>query len=212
MWFLYLDESGDLGFDFINKKPSKFFTVSILAINGNDNHRKLTKAAKQFLKRKLFHKKKVFELKGSYMILPEKTALYRQIKQIKFGIYSVTINKKKIYPSLRDAKNRLYNYVSWLVLRKIPFEKASSRVYLYIDKSKGSIGIKDFNEYISNQLKGRIPPHVPLDIFHRNSIETPGLQLADIFCNGIYRKYELHNEEWRTFFAEKIKDDVLYFK
>lgn len=30
MWYLYLDESGDLGFDFVNKKPSKFFTVSIL--------------------------------------------------------------------------------------------------------------------------------------------------------------------------------------
>ncbi len=27
MWNLYLDESGDLGFDFVNKKPSKFFTI-----------------------------------------------------------------------------------------------------------------------------------------------------------------------------------------
>ena len=24
MWYLYLDESGDLGFDFVNKKPSRF--------------------------------------------------------------------------------------------------------------------------------------------------------------------------------------------
>lgn len=32
MWFLYLDESGDLGFDFVNKKPSKFFTIAILEI------------------------------------------------------------------------------------------------------------------------------------------------------------------------------------
>lgn len=32
MWFLYLDESGDLGFDLVNKKSSKFFTVAILAV------------------------------------------------------------------------------------------------------------------------------------------------------------------------------------
>ena len=29
MLFLYLDESGDLGFDFITKKPSKFFVNSM---------------------------------------------------------------------------------------------------------------------------------------------------------------------------------------
>ncbi len=35
MWYLYLDESGDLGFDFVNKKPSKFFTITILVIKGD---------------------------------------------------------------------------------------------------------------------------------------------------------------------------------
>jgi len=40
MWFLYLDESGDLGFDFVNRKPSKFFTITILAIKGIDNEKR----------------------------------------------------------------------------------------------------------------------------------------------------------------------------
>ncbi len=30
MLYLYLDESGDLGFDFFTKKPSKFFTITIM--------------------------------------------------------------------------------------------------------------------------------------------------------------------------------------
>ena len=34
MWFLYLDESGDLGFDFFTKHPSHFLTVCILAVQG----------------------------------------------------------------------------------------------------------------------------------------------------------------------------------
>ncbi len=36
MLYLYLDESGDLGFDFINKKPSSFFTICVLAIRGHE--------------------------------------------------------------------------------------------------------------------------------------------------------------------------------
>lgn len=39
MLYLYLDESGDLGFDFFAKKPSRFFTVTILAIKGVENNR-----------------------------------------------------------------------------------------------------------------------------------------------------------------------------
>jgi hypothetical protein len=53
MWYLYLDESGDLGFDFVNKKPSKFFTVAILAIAGQQANRKLIKSVKVVLRRKL---------------------------------------------------------------------------------------------------------------------------------------------------------------
>lgn len=29
MWLLYLDESGDLGFDFVNKRPSNHFTITM---------------------------------------------------------------------------------------------------------------------------------------------------------------------------------------
>ncbi|MCL6472715.1 MAG: DUF3800 domain-containing protein [Firmicutes bacterium] len=53
MWYLYLDESGDLGFDFINKNPSRFFTVTILATEGIKNNRFIKKAVKATLKRKL---------------------------------------------------------------------------------------------------------------------------------------------------------------
>jgi len=66
VWFLYLDESGDLGFDFVNKKPSKFFTVTILAIKGPENNRLLIKAVKKTLRRKLNRRKVAAEeLKGA---------------------------------------------------------------------------------------------------------------------------------------------------
>ena len=58
MWYLYLDESGDLGFDFVNKKPSKFFTVTILALSSQQANRQLINTVKLTLRRKLNGPKK----------------------------------------------------------------------------------------------------------------------------------------------------------
>jgi hypothetical protein len=53
MWWLYLDESGDLGFDFENKTPSNFFTICILATSSAETNRRFKYAVKKTLKRKV---------------------------------------------------------------------------------------------------------------------------------------------------------------
>lgn len=85
MWYLHLDESGDLGFDFVNKKPSKFFTVCILAISQRDSSFKIGQAVKKTLRRKLNKPKKcqVYELKGSSSTLEVKQYFWNQIKDCK---------------------------------------------------------------------------------------------------------------------------------
>lgn len=152
MWFLYLDESGDLGFDFINKKPSKFFTVTLLALSGIDKNRAIINAVKHTLKRKLYKKKYrkdvTLELKGVKTSLEVKQYFYKQCSSLKFGLYSLTLNKKRLYEKLAKDKERVYNYVTRLVLDKIPFEKATARVALIVDKSKSKPEIEEFNSYI----------------------------------------------------------------
>ena len=149
MWYLYLDESGDLGFDFINKKPSNFFTITILAVSCFKNNRKILKAVKTTLRRKFSEKDKVVELKGREIDLSVKKYLYKQLKDIKFGLYAITLNKRKVYEELSRAKSRVYNYISKKVLEQIPFEKNSNdRVELIIDKSMSKPEIVEFNSYI----------------------------------------------------------------
>jgi len=81
MWFLYLDESGDLGFDFVNKKPSNYFTITILAISDYARNRAIIKAAAKTLKRKLnrklFKRRVVHELKASETTFDIKKYLYK---------------------------------------------------------------------------------------------------------------------------------------
>jgi len=76
MLFLYLDESGDLGFDFVNKRPSSFFVVCILEIEGQDEHKRLSKTVKLVLRRKSLKHKPLRELKGSLTPLKMKTYFY----------------------------------------------------------------------------------------------------------------------------------------
>jgi hypothetical protein len=214
MWFLYLDESGDLGFDLVNKKASKFFTITILAISGKEVNRAVIKAAEKTIKRKLNNRRNrkrcIKELKGAATALEVKEYLYGQLRSIHFGVYSVTLNKRKVFEDLTKEKDRVYNFIARHVLDQIPFEKALQRVYLLIDKSKSKPEIKDFNHYIIDQLQGRLDPKVPLHIDHLDSKASKGLQVADMFCWGIFRKYEKRDEEWYKIFKEKIRFESLY--
>lgn len=213
MWYLYLDESGDLGFDFVNKKPSKFFTITILALSSQNANRKLIKAVQTTLRRKIngpkCRKRIVPELKGTGTTLELKKYFFQKSKDIKFGIYSITLNKKRVFERLAKDKSRVYNYIARQVLDQIPFEKNNGdRVELIIDRSMGKPEIEEFNSYIRRQLEGRLSPNVPLDIYHWQSHENSGLQAVDIFCWGIFQKYERQNTEWYDVFAkDKIRFD-----
>ena len=211
MLYLYLDESGDLGFDFVNKRPSKFFTITILVTRGPDNNRLLIKAVKKTLARKLNQKKiTVEELKGAKTAFEIKKYLYTQVKGLKFAIYALTLNKRRVYERLTKDKERVYNYIARLVLDKIPFEKAREQVILILDKSKTQKQVWDFNQYVFRQLKGRLDPKVPLDIKHQDSRQYYGLQVVDLFSWGIFRRYEKKDSEWFNIFKEKVAFEEQY--
>jgi hypothetical protein len=212
MLYLYLDESGDLGFDFVNKKPSAFFTICVLAIKGRENDRALTNAVRAVIKRKLFQgaNNNTPELKGSGTSLEIKKFFYKKVRWIDFKLYAVTLNKKRIYDYLASDKERIYNYIARLTLERVDFKDAAVRVIITVDKSKSKSEILGFNEYIINQIKARLDPLVPLDIYHTLSHESPGLQATDMFAWGISRKYEKGDRAWYDVFKTRLRIDRLY--
>ncbi|HPD57479.1 MAG TPA: DUF3800 domain-containing protein [Smithellaceae bacterium] len=214
MLYLYLDESGDLGFDFVNKKPSKFFVVTILAVKGNEANRCLINGVKKTLRRKLNPKKKrkriVEEIKGTKTIIDIKEYFYRQISDLEFGIYSIILNKKRVYQYLIKDKSRVYNYIARQVLDRIPYENAQEKIILIIDKSKSKPEIIEFNSYIRRQLESKIDPTVPFYINHADSKENFALQATDLFSYAIFEKYERAREEWFRIIEKKIKYYSVY--
>lgn len=216
MWWLYLDESGDLGFDFINRKPSRFFTICVLATSHRHTNRQFAYAVRKTLKRKVNHRRKnrppVNELHASSLPLSVKEYVYNLLSGCTFGIYAITLNKKRVYQYLMEDKVKVYNYVARQVIDQIPFEMADQQVILTVDKSKGTKARHEFNGYIANQLKGRLAPDVKLSITHQASETSAGLQLADLFAWGIFRKYERNDLTCFELFKEKVLYDGKYLQ
>ena len=212
MLYLYLDESGDLGFDFVNKKPSAFFTICVLAIKGQENDRALANAVRAVIRRKIYPKYKTgaLELKGTLVPLETKKYFYRQVSRIDFNLHSVTLDKKKTYTELSLDKDRMYTYLARLALEKVNFRDAAVRVIMTVDKRGPRLGLMEFNNYILTQIKAFTNPLVPLNIFHVQSQESPGLQAADMFAWGFFRKYEIKDLAWHDIFKSKIRSERLY--
>ena len=180
-----------------------------MLIHGVENRKNVVKAVKRTLQHKLSRYKNV-ELKGSKDSFEVKKYFYKYIEPVSFELYALTLNKKRVYTHLTAKKDRVYNFIAKKVLDVIPFEKASVRVALVIDRSKSKKEIRNFNKYITTQLSGKIDPKIPLDIDHHLSHEDLSLQAVDLFAWGIFRKYEENDKKWFNVFRSKIKYDDIY--
>lgn len=214
MLHLFLDESGDLGLDFEQTRPSRFLTIAILATSQTATMRAIENAVRKTLRRKVNSKKKCEqELKGTATDIAVKRHFYQQIEQCRFGIYAITLDKSQVGTALRGdaaSKSRLYNFLAHQVLDQIPFEDAQGSVQLIVDKSKGRREIREFNDHALTQVQARIDPRVNISIFHRDSCADRCLSAIDLFCWGIHRKHEWNDEEWYSCYKNKIICDERY--
>lgn len=210
---IYIDESGDLGFsDKIGS--SKYFIITLLYIECEYKLFKI--AVSRTLKNKLNHKKsnsrEIYELKGSQTSLKVKEYFFNQLPEDGWKIFSVILNKKRVYQYLTNShgKKKLYNYLAKFLLERIKFSDNIKQVDLYIDKCKNSVEMKDFNQYLQTYLQGNLPISSQLNIMHEKSENNFGIQAVDLFCWGIARKYSHSDCSWYNLFKDKIQFEEVY--
>lgn len=122
---IFLDESGDLGFNWEKSKTSVYFVITVLVCNSQETVGCIKKAVKRTLKNKLNHKKSgsriIRELKGSETTYMIKDYFFRQLPSDGWGIYAVTLNKKRIKKLLTTAtgKKKLYNFLARFLIEKL---------------------------------------------------------------------------------------------
>lgn len=214
--FVFLDESGDLGFDWSKKGTSKYFTVTVLVCGNKTATDKIRQAVKKTLRNKINHKKPKRvskELKGIGTTIEIKKYFYNKLPSDNFSIYSVTLNKERVQDHLktRDGKKKLYNFLARFIIEKTHIQKTKEAyVNFVVDRCKNKEEIKDFNHYIENQLQALLPLNTKLNITHESSEENLCLQAVDLFCWGIYRKYTYNDKGWYDCYKEKVRYDEKY--
>lgn len=135
MAYIFLDESGDLGFDFIKKKTSKFFIVTCLFTESKTPIEKIVKKTHSELKLK--HKRRFGVLHAVKEKPITRQRLLKRLSEKDCFIMTIYLNKNKVYTRLRDEKQVLYNseektlqavgFVSWAIFRK--YEYADDTFY-----------------------------------------------------------------------------------
>jgi hypothetical protein len=212
--YIYLDESGCLGFDFNKQGTSRFFVITLLVIYSDDDNKRMLKMVERVIKNKISRRKPVrnrnIEFKGTLSNIIIKSYFYNCIKDIEFEIFTIILNKARVADKLRKNKEKLYNFISKQLLSECEFKKAQNRIILTVDRRKNKEGIRGFNNYLFTQLRKLIPLQLPFEQYHTLSYEHKGLQAVDVFCWGIYRKYERGDYEWYKYFQDKIKAEIVY--
>jgi hypothetical protein len=173
------------------------------------------KAVNRTLKNKINHRKgcrKVQELKGTGITLEAKKYFYRNVLHDSWRLYTVVLNKSRVNDNLRrpHTRKKLYNFLARFILEKIDLSDAAPAVTLVTDRCKNREEIRDFNAYVANQLEALLPLNVPLNIYHERSHDNQGLQAVDLFCWGIFRKYEVGDTEWYDVYRDALAFETEY--
>jgi len=204
MKYIFLDESGDLGF---KDKSSKFFTITLMCCDVKTEvevNRIIKKIRKNLLKKKM---KNTSELKGNNSTDRIRFAVLNKAVEKNIEIYTIILDKSKIYDYLKNSKDKLYNYTANLILNECSLNDGKFK--LIVDK-RGGVVVNDFDRYIKFKMNNK-NSNCEIDVEHKNSNREGCLQVLDFISWAIFRKYELNDERYYNIIKRRITTEKHMF-
>lgn len=205
--YIYLDESGDLGF---TSKSSKYFVITLLYTNDPKHIQRMLRKVRRRLLRKKY--KSLPEFKSSRSDDFVKERILNGLSNEEVEISYVVLKKSEVYGYLHQKHNVLYNYLTGFLVEKLPQLK-DREIMIVADKCLSKINREKFNRYLksktfSNFYKiGKLLPKIQIQ--HKTSLEEPCLQAVDYVANAVYRKYEFNDETYYNIIKPKIKEEII---
>ena len=203
MAYIYMDESGDLGFNDYELN-SKFFIITFLIAN---NEKEISNVMKNLYKwmegKKVRRKKSAFFHANQEWKASVKRALdlasRRDIKVVSLVLQKDIISRKD-----RENIHSLYNKAVWYLL-----EQCERRNYLtYKDKHYFIASRKEtkrqLNENFISYLASSHSDLLDIDIIIDNPSQVKWLELVDPISFAIYQKYEYWDLELYSVIKNKI--------
>lgn len=215
---IFLDESGDLGFDFDKAGASRLFSITLLICDNESTRQNIQKVVRRTLKNKVNHKRKktlVQELKGNSTSLEVKRYFLERLPKTGWRILAITLNKERVFDNLRTkpGKKKLYNFLTKELLAQLPKSDTSPKtVNMTVDRCKDGEDRKDFNAYIRASLETAFSIETEIYIAHEDSCKNPMLQAVDLFCWGVQNKEGGNGKKWYDAFKPYITKHIMYLE
>jgi len=208
---IYLDESGDLGF---NSKSSKYFVIAaLLTRNTLQVEKCITKIRKERLPNKY---KKIPELKYHNSNSIVRRRILQCIAGVDADIAFAVLRKQQVHQNLRNRQNILYNFLCESLVADI-FRKynITSRARIIVDRSLTGINRYAFDEYIGYRAlinNAEIFDSDNLEIRHVDSAQDRCIQAVDFVVGAIARSYEHEDSSFYEIIDKKVEISLDFFK
>jgi hypothetical protein len=209
--YIFMDESGDLGFN-TKKKSSRFFVVTFMFAQHKRSIEKVIRKISRMLRGKY---KKGFS--GVLHACKEKPQtcirLLRQLSQKDISIVCILLDKKKVYTRLHQKKHVLYNYITNILLDRVFTKKLiplDKKIHLIASRRETNKVLNtNFKNYLKQQVSNNHLFSIEIEI--RTPSQEKCLQAVDFACWSIFRKYEHQDNSYYNYIQEKIVEEKPLF-
>ena len=207
MSYIFLDESGDLGFDFEKKKTSKVFVITCLFVGNKRLIEKIVSKTHRELQKKY---KRRFGILHAVKEKPvTRQRLLKRLSEKDCILMTIYLNKKRVYTKLQDEKPILYNYVANILLDRIYTKgliPAKGDIELVASRRETNKFLNEnFKDYLGKQVKTK--HHINVKIKIKSPYEEKALQAVDFASWAIFRKYEYGDDSFYNLIKNKIKEE-----
>ena len=211
MYTIFLDESGDLGFN-PKKRNSKYFVVTVLSTPNKKPIERIVKRIHSQLR------KRVKRLSGgilhAYKEKPvTKTRLLNLLSKTDCAIMTIYLNKEKVYTRLQEERHVLYNYVTNILLDRIMNKQlvdTKSKIYLMVSKRETNKFLNEnFKNYLKDQLTNKHSANIEIEI--KTARQEKSLQAVDFVSWAIFRRYEKDDDSYYKLVKRKIIEESPLF-
>jgi hypothetical protein len=213
MNYIFMDESGCLGFDLTKPGTSKNFVISFLFIEASQKRsiEKIIKSAFRSMDKKVL--KRHSGVLHAYKEAHEtKMKILNKLSAKSVHVMVIRLNKHKVYASLKDEKAVLYNYVTNILLDRL----VSKRTFLPDGPIKFIASRRETNRFLNENFKSYLQKQVSGKLKIEISIDAPArekcLQAVDLLSWSIFRHYEHKDDQYYKVIKKLILEDNTLFR
>jgi hypothetical protein len=199
MLYVYVDESGDLGF---TEKSSRYYVIATAEVSNPLIAERVIKRVRKKLKKK---EKSISEFKFSRSDEKIRNFVLKEAVKAEMNFSAIVLDKKMVYQYLKDKKDVLHNYLTGFLAESLSYYEDETDFRIVVDKFIMRKEKRDeFNSYLHRRLQNFCKAKI-FEVIHESSEQHAGLQIADFVAGAVFQKYERQKEDYYSIIRPKMR-------